>query len=475
MDRITQLRVRELRAVREAAVNITRPLTVLIGENGSGKSTLVEAAELLRQLPDSLFLERFFRIHGGFPALLRRGATELGLGVTVEDDAGVEPPLHFDVALVRLPGGHAAFSGERFAIGPTPEWNEVNSHRFTSADDLRRLAVHLRTLSTQSEREEATFEVGGRPYVIAAADWPHLEERASAVEAEAEVEETRQRGRPFVVVQQQDRSKATVTGSWQHRGRTVAPLGSTPLSFTIDEAGPHGQRLAAALRNIEVHLGFDGLASWAARTAQRPEPIRGPSTLYPASRLQLLGANLASAWAALRNRDRAHWDHTLELVRLGLGDRVDSVVTEADPGGGNVWLAVRFRDLGEPPLPAACLSDGQLAWLAFVALARSNATRSLLVVDEPDLHLHPALLQRVVELLADLDGGSPTLLTTHSDRVLELVDDPAALRVSSLEEGVATVRALDPVVAEAWLREFANDLGRLRQSGWLPRALGTTS
>jgi predicted ATPase len=126
--------------------------------------------------------------------------------------------------------------------------------------------------------------------------------------------------------------------------------------------------------------------------------VRGGTTLFPADRVSLLGYNLANAWSELRNRETTHWQKTMAIVRLGLGERVDSVLVTPDMGGGNVYLALRFTDIVQPIL-ASDLSDVQLSWLAFVAMARLNEGRSLLVIDEPELHMHPHLLGGVITLL----------------------------------------------------------------------------
>jgi predicted ATPase len=245
----------------------------------------------------------------------------------------------------------------------------------------------------------------------------------------------------------------------------ITSFGAAPPNRSI-------ARLLVVLRGIEVHLGMDTLAQWAAQSIQRPSPLRGAGLLVPAERLSLLGHNLASAWFALRNDfDEAHWQHTMALVRLGLGDAIDSVNTRADPGGGSIALWLKRRDL-DAPLPAANLSDGQLSWLAFVAMARLHRGRSLLAIDEPELHLHPALLGRAVALLSSLEGPAPVVLSTHSDRILELLDDPvASVRVCGLEPGGRTsLSVLDREGLARWLEEYG-DLGQLRASGYLPRVL----
>jgi predicted ATPase len=400
MDRITHVRIRNVRAIEAVDLELGRPLTVLIGENGAGKSTILECLEILRKSTDSRFIELLYSVHRGMAGLLRRGAADLTLGVAVEDDSGVEPRLDYELNL-RQEGVGIVIEHERLRVA-NPDGQSFDSV--------------LRDMSGAKIRETS-----GRDVQLA--------------------------------------------------------MSSVGLDRTVvfSASGLHGRdpsltRLHAALSRIEVHLGFDSTAAWAARTLQRPETLRGPTTLFPAERVALLGVNLANAWAELLNRSTAHRDETMATVRLGLGDHVDSVVVVPDRGGGNVYLGLRLKDF-EDPILAVNLSDGQLAWLAFIAMARLNDNRSLLAVDEPELHLHPALLGRVVSMLANLLGGAPVVLSTHSDRVLEMLDDPAdAVRVCSLEGSRANMSRIDASELPRWMKEFG-DVGQLRAAGYLARVL----
>lgn len=108
-------------------------------------------------------------------------------------------------------------------------------------------------------------------------------------------------------------------------------------------------------------------------------------------------------------------------------------------------------------------------------MAHLNTNRSLLIVDEPELHMHPSLLGRVVALLSTLPGGASVILSTHSDRVLEMLDQPAdAVRVCALEGSRAVVSQIDASELPRWLERFG-DLGQIRASGYLPRLLMPTA
>ncbi|HSO00831.1 MAG TPA: ATP-binding protein, partial [Candidatus Nanopelagicales bacterium] len=205
----------------------------------------------------------------------------------------------------------------------------------------------------------------------------------------------------------------------------------------------------------------------------RRSMMRSTVLLQPAQRLDRLAENLANAYQTLRTEyGEEHWRTTMEYVRLGLGDHVDSVNTRGDPGGGAIglWMKLKGRDR---QLPASALADGVLVYLAFVALYRLRSPRSLLVFDEPDLHLHPALLNRVTGFFEAMAEDCPVLLTTHSDRLLDSLAEPAAaVRVCELDdlETGTRVRALDQEALAAWLEEYRG-IGELRSAGFLSSVL----
>ena len=84
---------------------------------------------------------------------------------------------------------------------------------------------------------------------------------------------------------------------------------------------------------------------------------------------------------------------------------------------------------------------------AFVALFRLPEKRSLLAFDEPELHLHPRLVLRVLGFFEKMALESPVILATHSDQLLDGLNDPAGSVVLSelAGEGWATIlRRPDP-------------------------------
>lgn len=224
-------------------------------------------------------------------------------------------------------------------------------------------------------------------------------------------------------------------------------------------------RVVLALEGIDVQLPFDSRPAWLNRMNSQPMGVRDSVFLQPADRMQRLGWNLPSVYHHLRQDDEV-WKETLELVRLGLGDDVQSITSPVDPSGGRIGISLKFRGM-EQPISSMFLSEGQIAYLGMVALhqlARSSK-RSLLCFDEPELHLHPGLIGRVVGLFESMSEHHPVLLATHSDTFLNHLSNPSQAAILSKRSGGASgFFRPDSKALSAWLSEY-HGLGRSLSEG----------
>ena len=248
-----------------------------------------------------------------------------------------------------------------------------------------------------------------------------------------------------------------------------------PLLTAFGRKAPHPaiEAMRRLLVGIEVRPALSVTPTWATRASGRDNPLRESALVQPIQRLSPLAADLAAAYHVLRNdRPSAHWNETLSCVRLGLGPDVE-VLSPPDAGAGRVGLALVMH--GRRRF-ATQLSDGTLSYLALVAAVRLSEGRSLLVIDEPDAHLHPALQARVMTLLEDTAMQHPVVLATHSDTLLDCLSDPVASTVvCELDEtGDTRLRSLDAGALAQWTAEYRG-VGALRADGWLPQVVDRAS
>lgn len=223
--------------------------------------------------------------------------------------------------------------------------------------------------------------------------------------------------------------------------------------------------VGALLEGIEVHGPFTTNAAWLHGGSSAERSTRSDNVVQATSRLARGGTNLPNAFHALRNRD--DWQDTLDTIRLVVDPDIRDVTTPASASGGSIGLAVKYRT---GTVPAFALSDGTLALLSLVAIATLDGgqpPRSLLVLDEPDLHLHPAAIRYVVTLIERCATRYPVVVATQSDQLLDCLADPALSTVlCDLDEHRhLRLRRPDAVHLAKWLTEFRG-VGQLRAEGY---------
>lgn len=279
-------------------------------------------------------------------------------------------------------------------------------------------------------------------------------------------------GSPVTVIERKERTASVLDetlGLTEPRGFPGAGLLLTGFGFKY----PHSamRRVVNALQQIEVHVGFEILPAWVARELSRPPNMRASAVHKPADTLKRLGGNLANVYETLRS-DAKEWPLTMEYVRIGLGDDIEDVRPERLRAGEGMMLWLKYRS-AEKEVPSSSLSDGTLDYLAFVAFARLKSQRSLAVFDEPELHLHPALLMRVLDLLESMAQETSVLISTHSDRLLDGLSEPAAsIVLCELDSDRATnIARPDPALLEKWLVKYRG-FGDLRAEGLEEKVLG---
>ena len=240
------------------------------------------------------------------------------------------------------------------------------------------------------------------------------------------------------------------------------PIGGQELALRSQAPMSELARVARALAPIEVHPPMEIRPRW---VDPRELGARGANVVQVARRLEPGARNLGNVLFALRNQ--RNWHRVLEDLRLGLGQEVEDVVVKPVPSGGQISVEVRFRRLGD--LPMFALSDGQVAFLAQIAIAHHERPQpaALVVMDEPDLHFHPALAARVAHLTEDAATRFPVLVATQSDAFLDALSEPARSAVlCELDDRFATqLSRPDETALAAWLAKYRG-LGEVRRQGY---------
>ena len=405
--RITRLDIEGLRSIDKLSLDLG-PMNVLIGENGSGKTTVLEALELLRKaatLPGEQFVQSLYEVHGG--------------GALIRNTPG-EGPRRLKLGVTIVPSGNL-------------------DHRYeltleASAQGYFRIAGESLRLVPRGDRSGASLKVFDR------------DEETGVVYNQA-------------------------TGRYDPLALSatdvlLSSLGSGRVGLGGGEANMSTPYLRDLLASSTIYPAFELNPAWARRPSDPPAAMRAGIMIQPARSLERGGANLPNAFHALRNRGAGVWTRVIETLQLGLGHDLVDVRTEPSPSGGMIGLALVWKSVGV--VPAFALSDGQLAFLAFVAISELEADRDGVVgFDEPDLHQHPAMIGRTVALCERLSERRTIVIATHSDRLLDALSAPADAVVlfERDRDGATIARRPSRAWLDKWLADYSG-LGGARAEGY---------
>ncbi len=130
--------------------------------------------------------------------------------------------------------------------------------------------------------------------------------------------------------------------------------------------------------------------------------------------------------------------------------------------GGLVDL--RIEEENGITIPASRLSDGTLRWLSLLTILLHPSPPPLVCIEEPELGLHPDMIQPLARLLLSASERMQLVVTTHSDDLIdEMSGNPAAIIVCDKHSGSSEFRRLDANQLADWLKRYR--LGQLWRTG----------
>jgi predicted ATPase len=123
-----------------------------------------------------------------------------------------------------------------------------------------------------------------------------------------------------------------------------------------------------------------------------------------------------------------------------------------------------FLHEGDRIVPATRLSDGTLRYLSLLTILCDPEPAPLVLIEEPELGLHPDVLPTVADLLVQAAERTQLIVTTHSDVLVDcFTESPEHVLVCERDEGGTHLRRLDAERLAGWLKDYS--LGTLWSRG----------
>lgn len=171
-------------------------------------------------------------------------------------------------------------------------------------------------------------------------------------------------------------------------------------------------------------------------------------------RLKPDAANLAAYLRMIEEKHKPEYQRIIETIRLVMPFFDDFVHRPGDPE----YVELEWTQKGKPdtPFKAHMLSDGSLRFicLATLLLQPVSLLPDTLLIDEPELGLHPYAISVLVDIFKQVAEDKQLIVSTQS---VELVNglSPEDVIVADQEDGASTFRRYTEDELSGWLQEYS--------------------
>ena len=242
---------------------------------------------------------------------------------------------------------------------------------------------------------------------------------------------------------------------WPTNSTALLGAGHTEskLKEASDSYSPH---VRPAIESWRVYHFHD-----TGETAKVKQPHARNDTL----RLKVDGANLAAYLRMLRTTYPRNYRLIVDSIRLVAPFFDDFVYRDDDAE----TIELEWLEKGNPdtPFKAHMLSDGTLRFICLGTLLLQpwHLMPATILIDEPELGLHPYAINVLADLLARASENRQLIVSTQSVELLNRMN-PEDVVVVDRKDNASTFQRLDATQLQGWLEDYS--LGDL----WKQNVLG---
>lgn len=172
------------------------------------------------------------------------------------------------------------------------------------------------------------------------------------------------------------------------------------------------------------------------------------------------GSNLAAFLYYLKMKHPRYF-RMIEMTVASIAPFFDSFVLEPNRLNENI-IKLQWKEKGvDFPFYATQLSDGTLRFIALATLLMQPKPPKIIIIDEPELGLHPVAINKLAGLMRKASTKSQLIISTQS---VNLVDnfEPKDIVVVEREEGASVFKRLNQEDLSQWIHQFS--LGEIWQN-----------
>ena len=195
-------------------------------------------------------------------------------------------------------------------------------------------------------------------------------------------------------------------------------------------------------------------------------PIKKTADVNDNRLLRPDGSNLASFLYFLRERHEQSYELICHTIRLAAPFFEDFLLEPQKLNPDKILLEWKYQG-SDAYFNASSLSDGTLRLMALATLLLQppELRPGVIIIDEPELGLHPSAITLLASLVQQAASDTQIILATQSSLLIDYFN-PEDILVADHLEGATELKRLEPESLESWLTDYS--LGQL----WEKNELG---
>lgn len=174
------------------------------------------------------------------------------------------------------------------------------------------------------------------------------------------------------------------------------------------------------------------------------------------------GANLAAIIYKIKNEHPAEYRKIINAVKLILPTFKDFIFNITKDSVKLRWQDKYNLDY---TFPLSALSDGTLRFIALSVLLNQPEPQKLIIIDEPELGLHPEAVTILSEMIKLASVKSQIIISTQSVDLINCFE-PKDILITENKNGETQIKRQNPDELKEWLKDYT--LGDI----WLKNLIG---
>ena len=188
--------------------------------------------------------------------------------------------------------------------------------------------------------------------------------------------------------------------------------------------------------------------------AGRRAPVKLPQQMKPADLPGENGEDLVTFLYYLRETNHDRYETIEDTLKAAFpGFEMLNFPPVAAGTLGMTWKDKNFKD----PLYMHQLSEGTLRFLWLIALLQSPGLSTITMIDEPEVSLHPELLNILAETMREASRRTQIIVATNSARLIKSLEPNEVVAMDINDEGFTEANWADTFDLEEWMKDYRLD------------------